>query len=148
MYKKILIATDGSALAHKAVEQGLSLAKEIGATVIAVHVKEPFSFPILEDGAFFAGKALEAYDKDCHINTERILHKVKEDAEQLGVQCITVYVDHIEAPSQGIIETAKKEHCDLIVMSSHGHHGIQGLLLGSQAVDVLTHSHIPVLVCR
>lgn len=148
MYKKILIATDGSAFAHKAVEQGLSLAKEINAAVIAVHVKEPFSTPILDDGAFIAAKALEAYDKDCHTNAERIFHKVKEQAEQLGVHCVTVYVDHIEAPWEGIIDTAKKEHCDFIVMSSHGHHGIMGLLLGSQAIDVLTHSHVPVLICR
>jgi nucleotide-binding universal stress UspA family protein len=51
-------------------------------------------------------------------------------------------------PSDAIIETAKAKGCDLIVMSSHGRRGIARVLLGSQAVNVLTHSTVPVLICR
>ena len=47
-----------------------------------------------------------------------------------------------------IIMQARKSKCDLIMMASHGRRGIQGILLGSETVKVLTHSKIPVLVVR
>ena len=51
-------------------------------------------------------------------------------------------------PADGIIEAAKEHGCDLIVMGSHGRRGLTKLLLGSQANNVVTQSHIPVLFCR
>jgi nucleotide-binding universal stress UspA family protein len=51
-------------------------------------------------------------------------------------------------PYEVILDTAKSRHCDLIVMASHGHGGIRGLLLGSETQKVLTHSHLPILVVR
>ena len=53
-----------------------------------------------------------------------------------------------DTPWEGIIRTAKAKKCDLIVMASHGRRGLAGLLLGSETTKVLTHSKIPVLVCR
>jgi nucleotide-binding universal stress UspA family protein len=46
------------------------------------------------------------------------------------------------------LRSAKKGKCDLIVMASHGRRGIEGVLLGSETSKVLTHSKVPVLVCR
>ena len=51
-------------------------------------------------------------------------------------------------PYQHIVEGAKRLQCDLVVMASHGRRGIEGFLLGSQTVKVLTHSNVPVLVIR
>ena len=51
-------------------------------------------------------------------------------------------------PWEGIIKTARAKKCDLIVMASHGRRGLSGLLLGSETTKVLTHSKVPVLVCR
>jgi nucleotide-binding universal stress UspA family protein len=53
-----------------------------------------------------------------------------------------------EQPWQGILKAARGKRCDAIVMASHGRRGIAGLLLGSETTKVLTHSKIPVLVCR
>ena len=53
-----------------------------------------------------------------------------------------------EAPYEAIIEAATTAGCDLIFMASHGRRGITGLLLGSETQKVLTHSTVPVLVCR
>lgn len=53
-----------------------------------------------------------------------------------------------DQPFKAIISTATKRGCDLILMASHGHSGITGILLGNEAQKVLTHSHIPVLVYR
>ena len=49
---------------------------------------------------------------------------------------------------EGIVKQAKSKKADLIVMASHGRRGLSGLLLGSETTKVLTHSKIPVLVCR
>jgi nucleotide-binding universal stress UspA family protein len=51
-------------------------------------------------------------------------------------------------PAEGIIESAKSQGCDLIVMSSHGRRGLARVLLGSQATRVLTLSTVAVLICR
>jgi nucleotide-binding universal stress UspA family protein len=68
-------------------------------------------------------------------------------AQAAGVACETVQVEH-EHPYQAIIDTAKSKNCDLIVMASHGRHGISPIVLGSETVKVLTHCKIPVLVHR
>jgi nucleotide-binding universal stress UspA family protein len=53
-----------------------------------------------------------------------------------------------DAPWRAIIDAAKKKHCDLIFMASHGRTGLNAVLLGSQTSKVLAHSKIPVLVYR
>ena len=63
---------------------------------------------------------------------------------------VSAEVLHIEnqSPAQGIIEAAKHKHCDLIVIASHGRRGVNKLLLGSQAAEVLSLSAVPVLVVK
>lgn len=51
-------------------------------------------------------------------------------------------------PTDGILEAAANNGCDLIVVGSHGRGALGRFLLGSIATDVLVHSHIPVLICR
>jgi nucleotide-binding universal stress UspA family protein len=70
-----------------------------------------------------------------------------ELARKADIHCATVHAKD-QFPAEGILETANKNHCDLIVMASHGRRGLGRLLLGSQAVRVLTHSTVPVLICR
>ena len=53
-----------------------------------------------------------------------------------------------DQPWQAIIQAARSKKCDAIVMASHGRRGLAGVLLGSETVKVLTHSKVPVLVCR
>ena len=77
----------------------------------------------------------------------KYLSAVKDAAATAPVTCDTVHVEH-EHPYQAIIETAKKQGCDAIVMASHGRRGVSAIVLGSETVKVLTHSTIPVLVYR
>lgn len=51
-------------------------------------------------------------------------------------------------PYEAILAAARERGCDLIIMASHGRHGITGMLLGSETQKVLVHSAIPVLVYR
>ena len=144
MYKHLLIATDGSEVAGKAVATGLQLAKALGAKVTAVTVTEAWAAMVPGEGAFVF--PVEEYERAAAQNAARVLADVAAQAQKLGVACETVHVT--EFPAEGIILTAKDKGCDLIVMASHGRRGLSRVLLGSQAVRVLTHSTVPVLICR
>jgi nucleotide-binding universal stress UspA family protein len=75
------------------------------------------------------------------------LDVAKNIAAAAGVTCDLVHLEH-EQPYQAIIETAQNRGCDAIHMASHGRRGISAILLGSETLKVLTHSAIPVIVCR
>ena len=145
MYKHILIATDGSELARKAVDQGLGLAKTLGAKVAAVMATEPWGAETPPEIAI--SYPIEVYEKDAAAHADKVLTAVRSAAEKLGVSCDTKHLSD-QYPAEGIIAYAKDENCDLIVMASHGRRGLSRLLLGSQAIEVLTHSSVPVLICR
>lgn len=145
MYKHLLIATDGSELAQKAVESGLSLAKSLGAKVTAVFVTESWATKV--PGEMAIGFPIDAYEQSCADNAKQVLSAVGEQAKAKGVACELKHVKD-QFPADGIIGLCKSEGCDLIVMASHGRRGISRLLLGSQANQVVTHSEVPVLVCR
>ena len=145
MYTKILIPTDGSELAGKAVEHGIALAKRIGAKVTVLTVLPPFH-TFTTDTQMIEDTPAQ-YKARMQKHAERTLGAVADAAQTAGVACEMVQVEH-EHPYQAIIDTAKSKDCDLIVMASHGRHGISAIVLGSETVKVLTHSKIPVLVHR
>ncbi len=145
MYKHILIATDGSELAHKAVVQGFALAKAVGAKVTVVTVTEPWTAVV--PGEMGMAFPVDEYEKGASENASGILATVKREADAAGVTCETVHMAD-QYPADGIIATAKDKACDLIVMASHGRRGLSRLLIGSQANQVVVHSDVPVLVVR
>jgi nucleotide-binding universal stress UspA family protein len=77
----------------------------------------------------------------------RILWSVGEKAKKLGVACITIHVKG-RHPAEAIVEAAREQACDLIVIAAHGRRGLAATLIGSQANRVVTLSPVPVLVCR
>ena len=145
MYKHLLIATDGSELALKAVETGLSLAKELKAKATVVTVTE--SWTTVVSGEMGAAFPIEEYEQGCAASAKQVLDDVSARAKKAGVDVKVIHVKD-QFPAEGIIEAAEKNGCDLIVMASHGRRGLTRMLLGSQASNVLTHSKIPVLICR
>ncbi|MGD9804324.1 MAG: universal stress protein [Hyphomicrobiaceae bacterium] len=145
MYNHILIAVDGSDLAGKALSQGLSLAKALASQVTVVTVTEPWATQVSGEAAI--AFPFEDYEKAMAASAAEILSKANATAAKAGVACSTVHVQE-RHPAEGILETAKAKSCDLIVMASHGRRGLSRLLLGSQTHSVVTHSTIPVLICR
>jgi nucleotide-binding universal stress UspA family protein len=146
LYKNILIPTDGSELAAKAVEQDVLFAKEIGAKITAMTVTEPFHLLSV------APSQLEytpiEYKKRAEAYAEKVLGIVSAAAKLAGVGCETLHVEHEQHVYQAIIDAAASRRCDLILMASHGRRGVSAVVLGSETVKVLTHSKIPVLVYR
>ena len=145
MYANILIPTDGSELAEKAVQHGIALAKRIGAKVTALTVLPPFH--VFTTDMQMVEDTPSQYKARMQEHAEKTLGAVALAAQVAGVACEMVHVEH-EHPYRAIIDTAASNGCDLIVMASHGRHGISAIVLGSETVKVLTHSKIPVLVHR
>ena len=145
MYKNILIATDGSELAGKAVQHGIALAKEVGAKITVLSVWTPFHV-FTFDPRVVEDTEIE-YKQRVQESRSKMLGVIANTASAAGVVCETVYLEH-EHPYQAIIDTAKAKGCDLITMASHGRRGISAIVLGSETLKVLTHSKIPVLVHR
>lgn len=145
MYRHLLIATDGSELADKAVAQGLALSKVLGAKVTGVTVTEPLVSLVAGDASVVL--PVQDYEQAAAAQAARILDRVTTAAKTTGVPCEVVHVKE-QFPAEGIVETAKARGADLIVMASHGRRGLSKLLLGSETTKVLSQTSIPVLVCR
>jgi nucleotide-binding universal stress UspA family protein len=144
VYRHILIATDGSELADKAVVVGLELAKGLRARATAITVSEPWVAARTCHGA--VAVPFDAFEKAACETATKTLASVDELAKQLDVECTTLHIK--DRVAEGILQTAKSRDCDLIVMASHDRRGLERLLLGSQAARVLTHSPVPVLICK
>jgi nucleotide-binding universal stress UspA family protein len=143
MYKSILIPTDGSDLAQKAIRDGVSLSKAIGAKITVLTVTTPFHI-ITTDPQSIEDTRPE-YNERMAKHAATVLQAAANVAKASGVACDAVHVEH-EHPYQAIIDTAISRGCDLIDMASHGRHGVSAILIGSETLKVLTHSKIPVLV--
>ena len=148
MYKRILIATDGSELANKAVSHGIALAKLDKAPVSVVTVTDVWSaFDMAHDYDRGKKDPIGNYESLAAAAAKRILDKTGETAKSQGVDCTLIHVTD-KHPAEGVVATAKEVGADLIVIASHGRRGVSRLLLGSQANEVVTHSEVPVLIVR
>ena len=148
MYKHILVPTDGSKLSLKAAKEAAALAKTLKAKITAVYVIEPFTPPLMVEGALLPGPITpEQYDEAAAKIAAEALKKVQKAAEAEKVSFTSVSTTGRQ-PWEGILRTAKAKKCDIIVMGSHGRGAIAGMLLGSETSKVLAHSKTPVLVCR
>jgi nucleotide-binding universal stress UspA family protein len=147
MYKKILVATDGSSLSKKAVQNAIGLASVCGASLVALKVVPRYPMSYFEGGVAIQAAEMSRIEKQWADEGQALVDQVKLQAEAKGVKtrAMTAKSDVV---SDAIISAAKKQKCDLIVMASHGRKGVKRLLLGSETNQVLTHSHIPVLVLR
>jgi nucleotide-binding universal stress UspA family protein len=148
MYKKILIATDGSELAGRALAHGLKLAKELKDAVVIVTVSQMWSaLEIAHVARITKANPIESYQESAAAWAQRILDEAGEQAKAASVSFELVHVPD-SAPAEGIIATAEKQGCGLIVMASHGRRGLGRLVLGSQANEVLAYSKVPALIVR
>ncbi|MCD6665653.1 universal stress protein [Hydrogenophaga bisanensis] len=147
MYKRILVATDGSKLSKMAVDHAIGLADITGAEVVALKVVPRYPQTYFEGGVALAASEVARIEKQWQEEAMEAVNAVKAAGQkrEVKVKPVTAKSDLI---AEAIISAAKRNKCDLIVMASHGRKGLKRLLLGSETQQVLTHSHIPVLVLR
>jgi nucleotide-binding universal stress UspA family protein len=148
MYERILVATDGSELSELAVTSAIDLALLTQAELIAVKVVHHYPASYFEGSMLMSQMEVTRLREQADVEAQRVVDTVKAAADAKGVKSTRSIVMQSELVSEAIIEAARVHKCDLIVMASHGRRGIKRLLMGSETLHVLTHSHTPVLVLR
>lgn len=147
MFSHILVPVDGSAASDRAVHIAAATAKAFGGHVLVVYVVDAYPFSgVGADMAFAQGDYLEAATAEAN----RVIFRAREHCQASGVAVTTSVVEG-QSVYAAIIEAAKAAGpvgADLIVMGSHGRTGLEKLILGSVTAQVLSHSHVPVMVVR
>ncbi|WP_213959225.1 universal stress protein [Variovorax sp. dw_954] len=148
MFKRILVATDGSPLSEQAVGKAIELSLLCGADLCAVTVAhlEPHSY--FEGSPVLSQMQVEEMRHRSVSAAHGLVDAVKASALNKGVRNVESAVVPSNQVAESIIETATTHNCDLIVMASHGRRTLKRLLMGSETLHVLTHSNTPVLVLR
>ena len=144
MFQRILVPTDGTDITKKAVETAVGLARSLGARLYALSVKEPFPYSAISE--MQPTPPQEFYDAQERIAAARV-QAVRDACGAVGLTCEAATIEALH-PWEAIIDYAKQQDCDLIVMASHGRRGVSALLLGSETQRVLIHTTIPVLIVR
>lgn len=145
LHSHILIPTDGSELAERAIEQGLALARLWGARVTLLRVVQPLQQARGESLSWHS--ALQAYERAAQAQITQWLAQEAGRISSTGLSCDAVTVISAR-PHDAIVNLAHTQGCDLIVIASHGRSGLPAMLLGSVVSAVLRHTRLSVLVCR
>ena len=148
MYKHILIPTDGSPTADKAVEAGLEFAREAGARVTLFTAVPEYQLP--SEPELLARHriiSVEEHDRRSEAKARKVLASAERRARDAGIACDSDYAQS-NHPSQAIVAAAGKHGCDAIFMATYARQGLARLWYGSETEEVLTHSAIPTLVYR
>jgi nucleotide-binding universal stress UspA family protein len=148
MYRHILIPTDGSVTAAKAVAAGTEYAREAGAKVLFFTALPEYPIPReSEVMAHHPVKSVFEYEEEAAVKARAILELAALRAKADNIDFETDFA-LCDRPYEAIISAAKKHGCDAIFMSSHGRSGVPALWYGSQTHEVLAHTDIPTLVYR
>ena len=139
---RILVPTDFSEAADEALGYALHLAGAVGATVSLVHAfDDPYERTLYSE---------QYVPLPAEIRAEilaDIRKRLAERAARGGQSPISSEI-LTGPPAQAIVDCAKDQHADLIVMGTHGRHGVAHLLLGSVAERVVRTAGCPVLTVR
>jgi len=146
MYRRILVALDGSETSMRALTASLNLARQGGGRVRMVHVVEELAYL----GGFDPyGASSGDLIKVIRENGEKVLSNGLAAAESAGVEADTVLYDNFgERLPEAVADAAKQWNADLIVVGTHGRRGMGRVLMGSGAEQIIRLSPVPVLVIR
>lgn len=138
MYKKILVALENSPADQSLLPHIEELAKVLGSHLLLVHVAEGWAARYHHD--------LLLKDSEEMIKDRQYLQTTAEKLKAKGIPTSTYLA--LGEPSEEILETAQREKCDLIAMTSHGHRFLADLFLGSTIEEVRHKTTIPILVVK
>jgi len=147
MYKRILVATDGTKLSRKAVKEASLLAVELDAILTLVHVVPKYPNNFFDGFSVLSVKEVSQVEKELVKKAQASLDRLLEETvdQHISVSAVVVKSTNI---SEALLKVAKKTKAELIVMASHGRGAIKRALIGSETLQVLMHSETPVLVIR
>jgi nucleotide-binding universal stress UspA family protein len=149
MFKRIVVAIDGSPTAQRGLKVALDLAAEQRAVVHAVHVVDDMGIVPSLDGGYIPSAFIDSYAQALRDKGYKTLDKATAQARAAGVTCKASLVETMgQGVAQTILQHARKVKGDLIVLGTHGRRGLRRVLLGSDAEAVVRDAPVPVLLVR
>lgn len=144
MFKNILVPVDGSTISNQVIEKAAAMARAFNSTVTVVCVIDIYAFAGLGmDAAYGQAEYMTAATNEANL----AVAQAKQFFEAAGMTVKTSVVEG-QVIYKTILEAAESAHADLIVMGSHGRKGLEKLVLGSVAAQILSHAHLPVMIVR
>ncbi len=147
MFRHVLVPTDGSPVAGKAVHAAIRFARETGARITGYYAFNTLQANVNYGGYRMSEKVVAEIDARARLAGQKHLDAMAKLAKAARVRFQGV-CDKTATPDEGIVVTARKRRCDVIFMASHGRSGLSKLVMGSVTQKVLARSKLPVLVYR
>ncbi|NHC04073.1 universal stress protein [Acinetobacter sp. 187] len=144
-YKNILVPVDDSPISYAAIEHAEALAKAFGSKITVMSVLSVD--PLRSIDFYKVAPAITDYVLEAEQNAQGRLNDIQLSFQNHGLEVKTLIIRSVP-PATGILNIAEEIHADLIVMGSHGRKGFRKFILGSVAQEVLSLSHIPVLIVK
>lgn len=147
MYKRMVVAVDGSATSGKALDEASKLAREMSSIILLLHVCEEMPIMWEPDGMnmILMQNSLRAVSDAGKALLEKHRRQLAEQGITVETKLVETYGGRIGSV---ISEEAQKWNADLLVVGTHGRKGIAHLLMGSVAEGVARAASIPVLLVR
>jgi len=156
LFKKILVAQDGSESSQRAAQAALELAEKLKADLVVLHaISSPTSY-YHSTIASTTGMSLPSpsqHEIDAYYAYARkvalgIVGETESKAKKQGIHVKTEIPEAVSSIVETIVNHASKENVDLIVVGTRGLGGFKKLLLGSVFSGIVSHAHCPVLIVR
>jgi nucleotide-binding universal stress UspA family protein len=145
MFRNILVAIDESPQSAAALDLAIELGKTLKSRITLVHALDPGAIASTADDAG-AASVMEIELDELQSAGKELLEATSQRVRDAGLEVESIVRDGV--PAQTILDTATRANCDLIVMGTHGRHGIERFFIGSCAEQVLRESTVPVLAKR
>lgn len=145
MYKRILMAVDGSPVSGRALGEAIQLAESQGAEVLLIHVVDEWPLAAGDIAAVNLDVGAQRFRED----GRALLREAEGRVRHAGVAVTSVLLEELGVPvGECIVNRAREWPADLIVCGTHGRRGVRRVLLGSTAEYVMRHTPVPVLLVR
>ena len=147
-YRHILLPVDGTDTSERAARRGIELARDLRARVTIVTVTTPWATQFSRELAAVIPDVIVPegeYERRARVAATVLLERLADVAQTAGIPCKTIHVRH-RRPSAAILDAAKAQACDLIVMGSQAAGSLTAAVLGSETLAVLTHGNTPVII--
>ncbi len=145
MYQRILVPVDGSATSDAGLAEAIKLGTLTGAALRLVHVVDLMPYAGFDLSAAYTGDLMPLLRAGGKATLAAAGAKVQAAGLNFDTQLLETF---LERASESILTEAKIWNADLIVIGTHGRRGIDRLVMGSDAEQVLRQASAPVLLVR
>ena len=149
MFKRVLVAVDGSPASTAGFKAAVQFAKDQQAALTALHVIDDSALVTNFEDAYIPPGYVDSLYEGLRKSGRKILSKAEAIAQASGVDAQAMQVEsHGQTVAQAIVGQARKAKADVIVIGTHGRRGLRRILMGSDAEAVVRESSVPVLLVR